>query len=198
MNLRKQTIALDHLSVRKLDAARYHAAKIGYPLNCFATVAPCRGHMPPPESPADYFATARNWIGVWVRRRISEFTAIWTVENNRAGCDPHMHVLLHLPGRFIPAFGDALAQQYPGEDAVHVRRDDGKTYLHSSGYHGSTLNYMRKQMTPQAWWALGKTVRRSKDCGPFVGRRWGTTANVNTTAQNADRRSRISTIQLAA
>jgi hypothetical protein len=55
--------------------------------------------------------------------------------------------------------------------------------LHSSGHQGSTLNYMRKQMSPQAWWALSKRVRRSSG-GPFLGRRWGTTTNINTRAQD--------------
>jgi hypothetical protein len=62
--------------------------------------------------------------------------------------------------------------------------------LHSSGHQGSTLNYMRKQMSPQAWWALSKRVRRSSG-GPFLGRRWGTTANINTRARGCGSADRL-------
>ena len=182
MNLRKPTKALDHLAVKRLDAGRYHAAKIGQPLNCFVTIAPCRGQNATLGCPARFFGNLRNWIGVWIRRRALQFTAIWTVENDQTGTDPHIHILMHLPARLISDFREALARQYPGDGVTHLRPDDGKTTWHSSGYRGSTLNYMRKQMSPQAWWALGKRVRRVRG-GPFTGRRWGTTANLNARAQ---------------
>ena len=182
MNLRKQTKALDHLAVKRLDASRYHAVKIGAPLNCFITIAPRRCEGAPLERPALYFAGVRNWIGVWIRRRSLQFSAIWTVENNLAATDPHIHILMHLPSRLFSDFREALAKQYPGNGVTHLRPDDGQTAWHSSGYRGSTLNYMRKQMSPQAWWALGKRVRRVHG-GPFTGRRWGTTANLNARAQ---------------
>jgi hypothetical protein len=189
MNRRKLTKSLDHRAVRYLDAARYHAETLGCPLNCFVTIAPCRSSAAQSEASADNFASMRNWIGVWMRRRDIRFTAIWTVENNSGGTDPHMHIMMHMPVQLISDFQTALASQYPGESVTHVRPDDGKTKLHSSGYQGSTLNYMRKQMSPQAWWALDKRVRRSSG-GPFLGRRWGTTANINTRARgygSADR-----------
>jgi hypothetical protein len=182
VNRRKLSKSLDHRAVRHLDAARYHAARNGRPLNCFATISPCRGQEHSPGSPADYFAGVRNWLGVWVRRRRLPFTAIWTVENNSAGTDPHMHILMHLPARLISDLREALARQHPGDGVTHVRRDDGRTILHPSGFYGSTLNYMRKQMSPQAWWALSKRVRRAGG-GPFTGRRWGTTANINARAR---------------
>jgi hypothetical protein len=186
MNRRKLTRSLDHRAVRSLDAARYHAETLGYPLDCFVTIAPCRGLVVHSEASADYFAGIRNWIGVWIRRRNIRFTAIWTIENNCVGTDPHMHILMHVPDQLIPDFRTALASQYSGHGVTHVRPDDGKAKLHSSGHHGSTLNYMRKQMSPQAWWALSKRVRRSSG-GPFLGRRWGTTANINTRAQGRSR-----------
>ena len=182
MNLRKQTKALDHLAVKRLDAGRYHAVNIGQPLNCFVTIAPCRGKATALERPAIYFGNLRNWIGVWIRRRAIQFTSIWTIENNIAGTDPHIHILMHLPARLVLEFREALARQYPGDNVIHLRADDGQASWHPSGYRGSTLNYMRKQMSPQAWWALGKRVRRVQG-GPFTGRRWGTTTNLNGRAQ---------------
>ena len=186
MNRRKLTKFLDHRAVRSLDAARYYAETLGHPLNCFVTIAPCRGLVVHSQASADYFASIRNWIGIWIRRRNIRFTAIWTIENNSGGTDPHMHILMHVTAQLISDFRTALARQYPGDSVTHVRPDDGKAKLHSSGYQGSTLNYMRKQMSPQAWWALNKRVRRSNG-GPFLGRRWGTTANISTRAQGRSR-----------
>jgi hypothetical protein len=43
MNLRQQTNTLGSTDIRRLEAAKYNAEKIGRPLNCFATFNPRRG-----------------------------------------------------------------------------------------------------------------------------------------------------------
>ena len=115
MNRRKLTKFLDHRAVRSLDAARYHAETLGHLLNCFVTIAPCRGLVVHSKASADYFASIRNWVGIWIRRRKIRFTAIWTIENNSGGTDPHMHILMHVTAQLISDFRTALARQYPGD-----------------------------------------------------------------------------------
>ena len=113
MNRRKLTKFLDHRAVRSLDAARYYAETLGHPLNCFVTIAPCRGLVVHSQASADYFASIRNWIGIWIRRRNIRFTASWTIENNSGGTDPHMHILMHVTAQLISDFRTALARAVP-------------------------------------------------------------------------------------
>ena len=185
MNRRKQTKWPEHQDVRNMDAAAIHAAQIGLPLNCFVTIAPCRSQAAP-ASAADYFISIRNHLGVWCRRHTRKpFTAIWVAHAASDGSDPHIHLLMHLPVKFQADLEAALAIQYPGPDVAHCRRDDGRVRQHESGYWSSTLNYMRRFMSQQAWWALGKHVRRERNPAPFVGKRWGTTANLSARARKA-------------
>lgn len=100
------------------------------------------------------------------------------------GSDPHQHTLLHLPRRTLIAdLKTALAMRYPEPGATHIRADDGRCYRHDSAYYGSTLNYMISHTSPQAWWALSKTVRRRRDRAPFVGKRYFISANIRERAQ---------------
>jgi hypothetical protein len=108
------------------------------------------------------------------------------VHSKPDGTDAHLHALVHLPKRSLVAdLGAALAMRYPEEGATHIRADDGRTYLHDSGSYGSTLNYVISHMSPQAWWALRKSVRRRRARAPFVGKRYFITANIAERAQHA-------------
>jgi hypothetical protein len=108
------------------------------------------------------------------------------------GTDAHLYTLLHLPSRkLVPQLGAALTIHYPEPGAPHIRADDGRCYLHDSGYYGSTLNYMISHMSPQAWWALHKTVRRRRDRAPFVGKRCFVSANNGERAQCTNHRQNI-------
>jgi hypothetical protein len=186
-NIRKSSNWLGVQAVRQLRSAHAFAGVIGQPLNAFVTVAPFRnGVMEEVPSPADTFVAFRNWLGVWVRRHAKiPFTSVGVVHARPDGTDPHTHVLLRLPAKLTPALRDALAGRYPDDGATHIRADDGRTYRHDSGYQGSTLNYMLGHMSPQAWWALGKFVRRRQARAPFIGKRYFITANINERAQRA-------------
>jgi hypothetical protein len=181
MNRRRQTNTLGNTDIRRLEAAKYNAEKLGRPLNCFATFNPVRGSDTFTKDPADLFGDVRNWIKMRLRRYGIEPTAIWTIENSPAGDCPHMHVYLHLPPKFIPDFHVAFASNYPGDDGrgsvADVRRDNGKAALHSSGRIGSTFNYMTKQMNAQARYARRSRVTAAPP-GPFTGSRFGMTANI--------------------
>ena len=187
-NIRQLTDWLGVEAVKKLRSAHAFATVIGLPLNSFVTVAPFRGNAEAAlvPSPADAFAAFRNWLGVWVRRRAKvPFTFVGVVHSKPDGSDAHLHALVHLPRKLIPDLEAALDNRYPDIGAIHIRTDDGRTYRHDSGYHGSTLNYMLGHMSPQAWWSLGKTVRRRRDRAPFVGKRCFITANIAERAQGA-------------
>lgn len=201
MNQRRQTNTLSSTDIRRLEAAKYNAEKLGRPLNCFATFNPRRGGGTFTQDPADLFADVRNWIKMRLRRYGVEPTAIWTIENSPAGDQPHMHVYLHLPPKFIPDFHVAFTTNYPGDDGygsvADVRRDNGKAMLHSSGRIGSTFNYMTKQMDAQARYARRYRVTAAPP-GPFVGRRFGMTANIAVSAADIIAARALATAQRAA
>ena len=85
MNRRRQTNTLGSTDIRRLEAAKYNAEKLGRPLNCFATFNPVRGGGTFTKDPADLFGDVRNWIKMRLRRYGIEPTAIWTIENSPAG-----------------------------------------------------------------------------------------------------------------
>lgn len=184
-NRRRKTNTLGNTDIRQLEAAKYNAEKLGRPLNCFATFNPRRGGGTFTKDPADLFGDVRNWIKMRLRRYGVEPTAIWTIENSPAGDQPHLHIYLHLPPKFVPDLRFAFACNYPGDDGrgtvAHVRWDNGKAVLHSSGFFGSTFNYMTKQMDAQARYARRNRVTVVPP-GPFVGRRFGMTANIAVSA----------------
>lgn len=186
VNIRQSTDWLGVEAVKKLRSAHAFAGVIGLPTNAFVTVAPFRGNAEATviPSPADAFAAFRNWLGVWVRRHAKvPFTSVGVVHAKPDGSDAHLHALVHLPRRLLPDLRAALDNRYPDVGAIHIRADDGRTRLHDSGYHGNTLNYMLGHMSPQAWWALRKAVRRRRGRAPFVGKRYFITANIGEQAQ---------------
>lgn len=204
MNRRRQTNTLGITDIRRLEAAKYNAEKLKRPLNCFATFNPTRGGGTFTKEPADLFGDVRNWIKMRLRRRYRiEPTAIWTIENSPAGDQPHMHVYLHLPAKLVPDFRAAFARNYPGYDGrgsvTDVQRDNGKAAMHSSGRIGSRFNYMTKQMDAQARYARSNRVTAARP-GPFVGRRFGMTANIAVSAADieAARAAAAATAQCAA
>jgi hypothetical protein len=202
VNIRQSTDWLGVEAVKKLRSAHAFAGVIRLPLNAFVTVAPFRdGEWGGAIPPADEFAAFRNWLGVWVRRNAEvPFTSVSVVHAKPDGSDAHLHTLLHLPRRALIAdVRVTLATRYPEHGATHIRADDGRFYLHDSGYHGSTLNYMISHMSPQAAWAfkmLGQPTRRRRDRAPFVGKRYFITANISERAQFA-RRNEAKIIKMA-
>jgi hypothetical protein len=182
MNRRRQTNTLGSTDIRRLEAAKYNAEKLGRPLNCFATFNPVRGGGTFTKDPADLFGDVRNWIKMRLRRYGIEPTAIWTIENSPAGDCPHLHVYLHLPPKLISDFRAAFTRNYPGYDAggtvADVQPDNGRAKLHwPSGRIGSRFHYMTKQMDAQARYARRNRVW-AEPPGPFTGSRFGMTANI--------------------
>jgi hypothetical protein len=192
INFRKSSKHLKTKAVKELSQAHHHAAKIGKTLNTFLTVAPARGShaSQTSASPADYFQSFRNLIGVWVRRHTKKSaTYVWTAENRVQGGDEHMHMLLSLPPKLIPELAAALVRWCPGLGAIHIRRDNGQVRQHPCGYRGSTLLYMSKQMLPSAMrslsgWPPGQNQKfrqrvNRQQGGAFLGRRYGISNDLN-------------------
>ena len=72
--------------------------------------------------------------------------------------------------------------------------------LHPSGFYGSTLDYLMRFKSQQAWWGGGKKTyrasirdengRRVGIKSPITGKRWGCTRNLNRRAVEAYRLER--------
>ena len=189
MNRRRQTKTLSSGDIRRLEEAKYNAEKLRLPLNCFLTFNPVRGGIAFTADPADLFSAVRNWTKVRLRRYGLEPTAIWTIENSPAGDCPHMHLLMHLPANHFADFQNAFYLNYPdgnnGGTVAHVRRDDGKTFMSDEGKFRSTFHYMTKQMDSRARHARSNRVSVVAP-GPFVGKRFGMTANIYVTQAQID------------
>jgi len=87
----------------------------------------------------------------------------------------HMHMLCHVPAKHRAKFL-ALANGWGDEPgACHAREASTKGYWSEQGYWFSDLNYICKQMTPQA--AFRRPYNRIGGA-PIEGARWGASRNI--------------------
>jgi len=125
---------------------------------------------------------------MWTRRQVGEpLVALWIWQSDVTGHNPHVHVFMHCPKRRRDELERALVAIYPA-GVIDVREGSDTRKLHHSGYWGSTLDYLMRFKSQQAWWAdHGKTYRASiRDengrrrgiKSPITGKRWGCTRNI--------------------
>jgi hypothetical protein len=196
MNRRRLRKALDHHEVRALFDAEHFAKKIGRPLNT-------RIHLHPgcldkyPDDIGDFFKTFFNKLRIWSQRRGFGYHAIWVRENYEGSRREHLHVMLNVrvtrrDNTNRKALLEALDRWFPEGGAVEV---DTPTF--STDEMGRTTNagltYILKQMTPQAWFSVGKQVRReNKDrktgspVGPVLGKRSGVSRTLDIRARSEE------------
>jgi hypothetical protein len=74
----------------------------------------------------------------------------------------------------------------PGAAEVDVGQSHHRTWIDGNGRRHSAVGYISKQMTPQAWYGRG-LIR--KPGGPVLGKRGGTTRNLDRRARAAFRES---------
>ena len=202
--IQKQTTELSAGDCRKLKQSCAHARDVGRPLNTHVTFAPYHNLKPLPVARSKALNRLVTYLRTWMRRRTDEpLVALWVWHSDETGRSPHVHVFMHCPRRLRVELNRALTANYPA-GVIDVREGNDFRKLHPSGYWGSTLDYLMRFKSQQAWFAestcdengrrRGKTHRASKrengrrrgTRSPIIGKRWGCTRNIASRAINAD------------
>jgi hypothetical protein len=187
-NMRRRTKGLNTDQVKELNYAWHHAATIGRPLNAFLTIRPIDIDDMSPGERCRVFSAIRNKLGVYARLRGFEPAFIWSREANPdgTGTGEHLHVLMHIPAKHRADFEKTVFDWLPGAAEVDVGKAHQRTRIASNGKRHSAVGYISKQMTPQAWY--GRGLNREPG-GPILGKRGGTTKNLDRRARAAFRAS---------
>jgi hypothetical protein len=194
MYVQKQTTELSAGDCRHLKNACAHARELGRPLNTLVTFAPYPGSKPPPAARSTDLNRLRTYLDTWMRRRRGEpLTALHVWHSDATGRNPHVHVFMHCPRSLRDELQRALVALYPA-GVIDVREGGDIRKLHQpSGKLGSTLDYLMRFKSQQAWWGDKSTPRetipdmngrRRGVKAPIVGKRWGCTRNISQRAIN--------------
>ena len=189
MYARKLTTELSARDCRGLKQANAHAREIGYPLNTLVTVSPYPGSLPTAGARSADLNRLLAYLRMWMLRHYgAPLTAVWVWHSDVTGRNPHVHVFLHCPPRGRERLSRALVPLYP-PSVADVRPGSDIRKPHHSGYWGSTLDYLCRFKSQQAFWAdRGKTYRASvRDengrrrgiKSPILGKRWGCSRNIS-------------------
>jgi hypothetical protein len=181
-NVRRQTKGLNTDQVKELFEGWHHAARIGLPLNVMISVRPINIDEMTLADRCRAFAGVRNKLGVYSRLRGFEPTFVWSREANPHGTGEHLHVLMHVPAKHGQDFEATLIGWYPGPAEADARKAHQRTRFTWNGKRHSAIGYICKQMTPQAWYGRGLTRKAG---GPVLGKRGGTTMNLDRHARAA-------------
>jgi hypothetical protein len=128
------------------------------------------------------FAKLRNKLSVYAGLRSFKPAFVWSREVNPDGSGEHLHVLMHVPARWRSDFEATLFGWFPGPAEAHLQKANQQTRLTYGGKRHSALGYICKQMTTQAWYRRGLTRKAG---GPLLGKRSGTTKNLDRCARAA-------------
>ena len=198
MYVHKHTTELSAADCRDLKNACRHARELRQPLNTLVTFAPYPGSKPTPTARAKDLNRLRTYLNTWMRRHHrASLTALHVWHSDVTGRNPHVHVFMHCPPRLRDELNRALVGLYPA-GVIDVREGGDIRRPHPSGFFGSTLDYMMRFKSQQAfvadggraWRASvkltvidGKTGRtRTINRGiksPINGKRWGCTRNIS-------------------
>ena len=196
MYVHKHSTELSARDCRDLKRSCTHARELGRPLNTLATFAPYPGSLPSPEARAVELNRLLSHIRGWMKRKVGEaLVALWVWHSDVTGRNPHVHVFMHCPPRRRDELDSALVANYP-PGVIDVRAGSDIRKLHQpSGFDGSTLDYLCRFKSQQAWWAdRGRTYRASiRDengrrrgiKSPITGKRWGCTRNISPSSVEA-------------
>ena len=203
MYVQKQTTALSAGDCRSLKQACTHAREIGYPLNTLVTFAPYPGSLPPPAARSKDLNRLRIYLSTWIGRHHGKpLVALHVWHSDATGRNPHVHVFMHCPTRSRDELRLALVALHPpGMIDVSEGGDIRRTYISadSSRFWGSTLDYLMRFKSQQAWWGDRDTYRASiRDANgrrrgiksPITGKRWGCTRNISSRAIDAHREAK--------
>jgi hypothetical protein len=93
---------------------------------------------------------------------------------------------MHIPAKKHAEFARIVFGWLPAAAEINVTRAHQGTRIAANGNRHSAVGYISKQMTPQAWYRRG-LVR--KPGGAILGKRGGTTKNLDQRAREAFRAS---------
>jgi hypothetical protein len=197
----KHTTELSAADCRDLKNACRHARELRQPLNTLVTFAPYPGSKPTPTARAKDLNRLRTYLNTWMRRHHrASLTALHVWHSDVTGRNPHVHIFLHCPPRLREELNRALVRLYPA-GVIDVREGGDIRRLHHSGFFGSTLDYMMRFKSQQAFVADGgrtwrasvkltvidtktgrtRTINRGIK-SPITGKRWGCTRNISSRA----------------
>jgi len=188
--VRKQSTELSARDCRDLKQACTHARKLGRALNAHVTFSPYPGSLPQPKARAVDLNRLLCHIRSWMTRKLGErLVGLWVWHSDVTGRNPHAHIFMHCPPRRREELSGALvANDQAG--VIDVREGSDIRKLHQpSGYWGSTLDYICRFKSQQAYVADGgrtwrasirdKNGRRVGIKSPIIGKRWGCTRNIS-------------------
>jgi hypothetical protein len=104
-----------------------------------------------PDDPGLFFRLVIKKHGQWSRNNGHEWWGIWVRENYDGRSREHIHLLIYLPPRLHRKLEKALKRWWPDQEVVDLREADEEV-----------VDYLLKQMTTQAAYALRFRVRREK------------------------------------
>jgi hypothetical protein len=190
LHIQKETTELSAGDCRSLKQACAHARDVGRPLNTHVTFAPYHDSKPLPAARAKALNRLVTYLRTWVRRHAgAPLLALWVWHSDETGRSPHVHVFMRCPPRLRDELRRDLTPLYPAR-VIDVREGSGIRKLHPSGFWGSTLDYLMRFKSQQAWWVDRGTYRASRRVNgrrqgtksPITGRRWGCTRNISSRA----------------
>ena len=202
--IQKQTTELSAADCRSLKQACTHAREIGYPLNTLVTFAPYPGSLPSPAARSKDLNRLRTYLSKWIGRHHGKpLVALHVWHSDVTGRNAHVHVFMHCPSRLRDELNRALTAIHPA-GVIDVREGGDIRKLHPSGFWGSTLDYLMRFKSQQAWWAesyvddhgrrhsrtyrqsyVDENGRRRGVKSPITGKRWGCTRNISSHAIGA-------------
>jgi len=194
MYVQKRTTELSARDCRDLKSACTLARELGRSLNTLVTFAPYPGSLPTLAARSVDLNRLRSYLNTWMRRHCGvSLTALHIWHSDVTGRNPHVHVFMHCPRRLRKELEHALVPLYPA-GVIDVSDGGDIRKPHPSGFWGSTLDYLCRFKSQQAWWGDRKTYRASirDDKGrrrgiksPIIGKRWGCTRNISPRAVEA-------------
>jgi len=190
----RQTTELSVGDCRDLKRGCALARDLGHPLNTLVTFAPYPGSLPSPAARAIDLNRLLTYLRMWSHRHLGEpLYSVHVWHSDVTGRNPHVHVFLHCPPRRRDELREALDAVYPEPRVIDVRDGSDTRKMHQpSGWWSSTLDYLMRFQSQQAWWGGGKKTWRAsvrdengRHVGiksPITGKRWGCTRNLNCNA----------------
>ena len=152
VNRRKPQGELNPGQCKALQHAWVQALNNGYLLNAFITIRP--PNLTPDEH-VEFVNKFWNRLANWSRRRTT-FHCILVREaapnGKNFGVGEHFHALVHVPPRHFNSLKIAVATWYPEPGDAFVKRADHRIRHTPQGKIRSSLGYLTKQRSPQAWY----------------------------------------------
>ena len=197
MYVQRLTTELSVGDCRDLKRACGLARDLGRPLNTLVTFAPYPGSLPSPEARAVDLNRLRTYLRKWAHDHLGKpLFAVHVWHSDVTGRNPHVHVFMHCPPRLRDELREALDGVYPEPRVIDVCDGSDTRKMHQpSGWWGSTLDYLMRFQSQQAWWGGGRKTyrasvrdengRRRGIKAPILGKRWGCTRNLNHRAVQA-------------